>query len=114
MGRLTHSRWKGGQAQEEHGYDRALNTHLFGYTPETARALAELAGLVDVTIETYKDNPDLRYNLLIRGTKPTDADIVSAVAEDSEPECCEKDNGQAGLSLEVPADLPPSRLIVDL
>jgi len=40
------------------------------YTPSVAVALAESAGFVDVTTETYKDNPDLTYNLIVRGKKP--------------------------------------------
>lgn len=68
-------------AQEAHGYERDYNTHYFAYTPETARALAENCGLVDVTIQTHKDDPDLHYNLIIRGRKPE-----KAVEPDEEPE----------------------------
>jgi len=57
-------------AQEAHGYARELNLHYFGYTPEIARSLAETAGFIDVRIETYRDDPNLAYNLVIRGTKP--------------------------------------------
>lgn len=58
-------------AQEEHGYPRLYNTHFFGYTPEIAVALAEQAGFVDVTTESWKENDGLGYNLIVRGTKPT-------------------------------------------
>lgn len=57
-------------AQESHGYEREYNLHYFGYTPAVALALAEAAGFVDVTVESYKDRPELGYNLIVRGTKP--------------------------------------------
>lgn len=57
-------------AQEEHGYARALNTHYFPYTPAIAAALAESAGFADVVVTSYKDDPSLGYNLVIRGKKP--------------------------------------------
>jgi SAM-dependent methyltransferase len=57
-------------AQEEHGYDRDLNTHYFGYTPQVARELAEHVGLVDVKTVTYKERPELGYNLIVSGRKP--------------------------------------------
>lgn len=57
-------------AQEAHGYDRQFNLHYFGYTKAVAKALAENAGYVDVTCEDYRDNPDLGYNLVIKGRKP--------------------------------------------
>lgn len=57
-------------AQEAHGYEREFNLHYFGYTPEVARALAESAGFVDVTTETYKHREELGYNLIVRARKP--------------------------------------------
>lgn len=57
-------------AQESHGYKREYNLHFFGYTPQIGRALAEEAGFVDVTIETWKDKPENGYNMIIRGVKP--------------------------------------------
>jgi SAM-dependent methyltransferase len=57
-------------AQEAHEYARDFNTHYFGYTPAVAKALAEQAGLVDVTVTTYEQQPELGYNLVVRGTKP--------------------------------------------
>lgn len=57
-------------AQESHGYARELNTHYFGYTPAVGRALAESAGFAGVTTEDYTTDPDLGYNLVIRGVKP--------------------------------------------
>jgi SAM-dependent methyltransferase len=57
-------------AQEAHGYAREWNLHYFGYTPQVAVALAEQAGFKNVTTEDYNANPDLGYNLIIRGTKP--------------------------------------------
>ena len=59
-------------AQEKHGYARDLNTHYFGYTPEIGRALAESVGFTDVTVETYKDNPDRVYEMVIRGARVTE------------------------------------------
>lgn len=70
-------------AQEQHGYKREWNTHFFGYDPVVARALAENAGLVDVEILTYKDDPALLYNLVIRGTKPAPV----SDAPEGEDEC---------------------------
>lgn len=63
-------------AQESHQYERELNTHFFGYTPRNARALAEGCGLVDVTVETWKDTPDLGYNMIVRGRKPEAGEVV--------------------------------------
>jgi len=57
-------------AQEQHGYERTLNLHYFGYTKELAKALAEAAGFVDVECEDWRDNDSLCYNLYIRGKKP--------------------------------------------
>lgn len=57
-------------AQEAHGYKREFNLHYFGYTPEIGRALAENAGFVEVTVENWRTNPELGYNLIIRGKKP--------------------------------------------
>ncbi len=72
-------------AQEAHGYERQYNLHYFGYTPEVAIALAEQAGFVDVTTEDWKQNPDLGYHLIIRGTKP--AVGPEDVEHDLVPEC---------------------------
>ena len=72
-------------AQEEHGYARALNTHYFPYTPAIAAALAEAAGFVDVAVTSYKDDPALGYNLVIRGRKlsgPEQADRETAAVVD--------------------------------
>jgi hypothetical protein len=57
-------------AQEAHDYERGLNTHFFGYTPQIARALAEQAGLVDVKVDDYKRREELGYNLIVSGRKP--------------------------------------------
>lgn len=57
-------------AQEAHGYDREYNLHYFGYTKSLAKELAESAGFEGVTCEDWRDNEDLGYNLIIRGTKP--------------------------------------------
>ncbi len=57
-------------AQEYHGYKREYNTHFFGYTPEVARELAEGCGLINVEVKTYKENPELGYNMIITGEKP--------------------------------------------
>lgn len=70
-------------AQEAHGYARELNTHFFAYTPETARALAETCGLVNVEIVTYRDDPDLFYNMIIKGKKPER--VADDVSDESEP-----------------------------
>jgi hypothetical protein len=61
-------------AQETHGYRRELNTHFFGYTPAIAKALAETVGFVNVEIETFKQNAELGYNLVIRAEKPAVAE----------------------------------------
>lgn len=61
-------------AQEAHGYNRIYNTHFFGYTPQNAKGLAERSGFVDVVITTYKDRPELGYNLVIMGRKPKETD----------------------------------------
>jgi ubiquinone/menaquinone biosynthesis C-methylase UbiE len=56
-------------AQEAMGFERQYNVHYFGYTPAVARALAEQSGLVDVEIETYRERPELLYNMIVRGKK---------------------------------------------
>jgi predicted SAM-dependent methyltransferase len=56
-------------AQEAHGYERIYNTHFMLYTPRIAKELAEGAGFVDVTTESYRENEGLGYNLVIRGRK---------------------------------------------
>lgn len=58
-------------AQEAHGYDRQFNLHYFGYTKAIGKALAENAGFADVECEDYRDRPELGYNLVIRGKKPS-------------------------------------------
>ncbi len=68
-------------AQESHGYDRIYNTHFFGYTRTIAKEIAEAVGYVDVEIEDYKDNPDLRYNMIIRGRKPGGPDDCKEESE---------------------------------
>jgi SAM-dependent methyltransferase len=57
-------------AQESHGYEREFNLHYFGYTPEVGIALAEKAGYVDVTATNWKQQPELGYNLILKGTRP--------------------------------------------
>ena len=57
-------------AQEAHGYERIYNTHFMLYTPRIAKELAEGAGFVDVTTESYRENEGLGYNLIIQGRKP--------------------------------------------
>ena len=81
-------------AQEEHGYDRDLNTHYFGYTPDNAKALAEGAGLIDVTVETYKDDPGLGYNMVIKGRKPSSEEVEFPDLPELD-ETVSMDNGQA-------------------
>lgn len=56
-------------AQEAHGYAREFNLHYFGYTPEVAKALAEEAGFVEVSVETWKDRPELSYEMIVCGKK---------------------------------------------
>ena len=63
-------------AQEAHGYERIFNTHFFGYTAVIGKALAEAAGFVDVTTEDWRQNPNLGYNLIIRGRKPVEGEKV--------------------------------------
>lgn len=57
-------------AQEQHGYERTLNLHYFGYTKAIGKGLAEAAGFVEVTCEDWTDVPSHGYNLIIRGRKP--------------------------------------------
>jgi len=57
-------------AQEAHGYEREYNLHYFGYTKEIAKALATEAGFINVVCEDWRDDPNLHYNLIIRGEKP--------------------------------------------
>ncbi len=81
-------------AQEAHGYERQFNLHYFGYTPEVAIALAEQAGFKNVTTEDWKQNPDLGYNLIIRGVKPpavadpspTETEEAGAAVESLQPQ----------------------------
>ncbi len=69
-------------AQESHGYARELNLHFFVYTKGIAKALAESAGFVNVTCEDWSDNPNLGYNLVVRGEKPAVAEANLPVAEE--------------------------------
>jgi hypothetical protein len=57
-------------AQEAQGYAREFNTHLFGYTPDVAWALASGAGLVDIEIKSFRQDPELGYNLILTAKKP--------------------------------------------
>lgn len=79
-------------AQEAHGYERVYNLHYFGYTPNVAKALAEAAGFVDVTTESFKERPELGYNLVIRGRKPKPDDAPpdegTLIVEAAEPDPC--------------------------
>ena len=68
-------------AQESHEYDRALNTHYFGYTPSIARALAESCGLEDITIRDYRDDPAMQWDLIVSGRKPAIAVQDAAPAQ---------------------------------
>jgi SAM-dependent methyltransferase len=84
-------------AQEAHGYSRDFNTHYFGYTPTVAKALAEMAGLVDVKIKDYHDDPDLGYNLIITGVKPFLIEDEDDVPEKEADSVSEKEpTGQNG------------------
>ena len=74
-------------AQEDHGYERIYNTHFFGYTPSIGKALAELVGFTNVNVETYEENEDLHYNMIIRAIKPEvpseeDIESVTKMLED--------------------------------
>uniref|UniRef100_A0A6M3IEF1 Putative methyltransferase n=1 Tax=viral metagenome TaxID=1070528 RepID=A0A6M3IEF1_9ZZZZ len=72
-------------AQEDLGMPRECNTHYMGYTPELARELAEqVAGLVDVTVDGYQDNPALGFNLVIKGRKPEAKEPEMALEVESE------------------------------
>jgi predicted SAM-dependent methyltransferase len=90
-------------AQEAHGYEREFNLHYFGYTKEIARALAEQAGLTDVTCEDWRDHPALGYNLIIKATKPAPVEVapvedvpeVELVVEEDGPAV--ESNGEADL-----------------
>jgi predicted SAM-dependent methyltransferase len=79
-------------AQEAHGYERQFNLHYFGYTKQIAIELAEMAGFEEVTCEDWLTNPDLGYNLIIRGKKP------ALTVADDEP-------------LDVPAEVFEDRLL---
>lgn len=57
-------------AQERFEFERDWNTHYFAYTPAIAKALAEEAGLVDVKIRTYNDDPNLKWELVLTACKP--------------------------------------------
>lgn len=92
-------------AQEQHGYERELNTHFFGYTPMLAQALAENAGFVDVEVKTWIDDENLRYNILLTGVKPTMVVKTEASKEeDEDPNSNGDGNGQVRFGdEEVPA-----------
>lgn len=57
-------------AQEEHGYERELNTHFFGYTPAIAKELARSVGLVNIKTRSYQEDDNLGYNLILTAEKP--------------------------------------------
>lgn len=56
--------------QEIGNCERANNTHYFGYTPRVAKELAEAAGLVNVEVKSYKDDPKCQWELWLTGEKP--------------------------------------------
>jgi hypothetical protein len=68
-------------SQEAAGIDRLFNTHFFVYTKAVARALAEQAGYVDVTVEDWQDREELSYHLYIRGRKPSPDEGPAAGAD---------------------------------
>ena len=74
-------------AQEDLNMPRDCNTHYFGYTPELARELAEeVAGLVDVTVKGYRDDPSLGFNLVICGRKPDgEEEATEPIPENTHP-----------------------------
>jgi hypothetical protein len=57
-------------AQENPECPRKLNLHLFGFTPAVAKSLAEAAGLVNVQIKTYRDDPAMSYEMVVTAEKP--------------------------------------------
>jgi SAM-dependent methyltransferase len=71
-------------AQEAHGYKREFNLHYFGYTPAIAEALAISCGLVNVRTESYKERPELGYNLLVYAEKPPEPKKAEAEVTDGE------------------------------
>lgn len=81
-------------AQEDHGYERLLNTHFMGYTKEVAVALAENAGFENVTTEDWRDEPLNGYNLIIRGDKPGIVAIKLDEDEDDSENGLAEGNGQ--------------------
>jgi predicted SAM-dependent methyltransferase len=65
-------------AQEFHGENgNEWNTHFFGYTPDLARSLATQAGYTEIETESWLENDDLGYNLIIRGKKPEDGGSIT-------------------------------------
>jgi hypothetical protein len=56
-------------AQEAHGYERDYNTHYFGYVPEIAYAQCQRLDMKDVQVLTFRDNPNLGYNMIIKARK---------------------------------------------
>lgn len=71
------------------GLPRSLNVHYFGFVPSIIKALAEQAGFVNVTTESWKQREELGYNLVCRGRKPEvkdDAQGCEAGALDGNPE----------------------------
>jgi SAM-dependent methyltransferase len=77
--------------QEDMGYERQYNTHYFGYTPTLLEAAAVKCGLVDVEVKSYKDDPDLMYDMVVTGRKP-DAEEKNETTEETPPEEPDGDN----------------------
>jgi hypothetical protein len=65
-------------AQEAHGYDQHLNQHAFGYTCEIARALADVAGFVDIKTTDWRQDSGLGYNLILNARKPSPEPVAQA------------------------------------
>ena len=59
-----------GSQELEAEMGRERNLHFFAYTPAIARALAEGAGLVNVVVKSWKDDPALEYHLVLTGERP--------------------------------------------
>ena len=97
-------------AQEQHGYERELNTHFFGYTPVNAKALAEGAGLVDVEIVTYRDDPVLGYNMVVKGRKPTVEDLDLTVSDEMVSFANDKGTAMLIAAAECPSSVTQGRV----
>jgi SAM-dependent methyltransferase len=90
-------------AQERFFEDRKYNTHFFCYTPAIAKALAENAGLIDVEIRTYTDEPKMVWEMLLLAKKPKDdaerkayeRRQKKAAAATEEPKVSAKDRAKA-------------------